>query len=66
MQINQEQVTWSLLIVVFGLLVLPVTSCEEQRETERTKKVQIMSAHCATQGKTFKAESTAYSEGMCI
>jgi putative hemolysin len=66
MKIDQVQVTWSLLIVVAGLLILPVTSCVEHQDAERTKQVQIMSKHCAEQGKTFKAEQTQDSKGLCI
>jgi hypothetical protein len=66
MKIDQEQVTWSLLIVVAGLLILPITSCVENLSLERTKRVETMSAHCATQGKTFKAEDSDRSEGLCI
>jgi hypothetical protein len=66
MKIDQEQVTWSLLIVVVGLLFLPMTSCIESERVERTKRVAIMAKHCAEQGKTFKAEDNEYSDGLCI
>ena len=66
MKIEQEYIGWWLLIPTIGLLVLPVSSCVQHQTEERTKQVQTMSAHCASQGKTFKAESTESSDGMCI
>ena len=66
MKIDQEQITWSLLIIVAGLLILPVTSCIENDASERTKRVAIMAKHCAEQGKTFKAEDDEHSDGLCI
>ena len=66
MKIEQEYIGWWLLIPTIGLLVLPVSSCTKHLTEERTKQVQIMSAHCASQGKTFKAETTDSSDGMCI
>lgn len=66
MKFDQEYIGYWLAIVTLGLLVLPVSSCTQHRTEERTKQVQIMSAHCASQGKTFKAESTDSSDGMCI
>jgi len=61
-----EYVGWWLAILAFVVLVFPVQSCTEHSVTERTKQVQIMSAHCASQHKTFKAETTESSDGMCI
>lgn len=61
-----EYLGYWLAIIVLGLLALPVSSCVKNNISERTKRVQIMSGHCASQGKTFKAENTESSDGMCI
>lgn len=66
MKINQEYVGWWILIVAGLIVLFPVTSCVETQATERTKRIQAMSSHCGEQGKTFKAENTESSEGMCI
>ena len=66
MKIDQEQVTWSLLIITVGLLFLPITSCIESDRVERTKRIAIMAEHCVKQGKTFKAEDDEHSDGLCI
>lgn len=64
--INQDYVGWWILIPAVLLAILPVKSCVETETLERTKRVQIMSKHCSEQGKTFKAEKTEASEGLCI
>lgn len=61
-----EYLGYWLAIIVLGLLALPVSSCVKHNISERTKQVKIMSSHCTSQGKTFKAESTDSSDGMCI
>ena len=66
MKINQDLVGWWLLIPAVALTILPVKSCVETQTLERTKRVQIMAVHCEKQGKTFKAEETESSEGLCI
>lgn len=61
-----EYISWWLCIVVLGLTILPISSCVKELRIERTKQVQIMSEHCTKTGKTFKAETTESSDGMCI
>lgn len=65
-KVNQDYIGWWLGIIAVVVMLFPVTSCIEEQEAERTKKVQVMSKHCAEQGKTFKAEETESSEGLCI
>lgn len=65
-KINQDYIGWWLAVFAVVVMLFPVTSCVETQGAERTKQVQIMSKHCSEQGKTFKAESTESSDGLCI
>jgi hypothetical protein len=66
MKINQEYVVWWVLIVAVLIALFPVSSCVQNSVDEHTKRIQLMTQHCASQGKTFKAENTESSEGLCI
>lgn len=44
---------WWILIPAIVVVILQVSSCVDKQNIEKTKQLQIMITHCASQGKTF-------------
>lgn len=61
----KDYIGWWILIPAIVVVVLQVPSCVDRQNIETTKQIQIMTAHCASQGKTFMLYPNS-TDGLCI
>lgn len=61
----REYIGWWMLIPAALIMLLQVPGCINQQEQEDTKQINIMTQHCASQGKTYLQYPTS-GNGQCI
>ena len=62
----RDYIGWWILIPACLILLLQVSGCVEISMQQTTKRIEIMSAHCASQGKTFLQTGPDGDKGACI
>lgn len=62
----KDYIGWWLLIPAFVFVISGVPGCIEQQEQANLKQVQVMTAHCEKQGKTYLSHPNNSSAGQCI
>lgn len=61
----RDYIGWWMLIPAVVIMVLQVPGCVEKNNEADLKRTQIMTQHCASQGKTYLVTGQSYS-GQCI
>ncbi len=62
----KDYIGWWILIPAIVILVLQVPSCVEKQNLTNTKQIEIMTAHCASKGKTYLQYPSGSNGGQCV
>ena len=62
----RDYIGWWMLIPAVVIMFLQIPGCVQQQEEANLKTKQIMTQHCASQGKTFMIYPNDRRDGLCI
>lgn len=60
----KDYIGWWMLIPAIVIVLLQVPGCVQHNDEVNLKKTQVMTQHCASQGKTYLV--TGQASGQCI
>lgn len=62
----KDYIGWWMLIPAFVIILLQVPGCVEKQNVAHLKHTEVMTAHCASKGKTYLEYPSDSTGGQCI